>query len=40
MTAHVIRYNGVLYDITRIDNFEGRKEVLKLYCARRARQNL
>jgi len=40
MTAHVIRYNGVLYDITRIDNFEGRKEDLKLYCARRARQNL
>ena len=39
-TAHVIRYNGVLYDITRIDNFEGRKEDLKLYCARRARQNL
>lgn len=38
--AHVIRYNGVLYDITRIDNFEGRKEDLKLYCARRARQNL
>ena len=39
-TAHVIRYNGVLYDITRIDNYEGRKEDLKLYCARRARQNL
>ena len=39
-TAHVIRYNGVLYDITRIDNFEGRKEDLKLYCAQRARQNL
>lgn len=39
-TAHVIRYNSVLYDITRIDTFEGRKEDLKLYCARRARQNL
>ena len=39
-TGCCVRYNGVLYDITRIDNFEGRKEDLKLYCARRARQNL
>ena len=39
-TAQIVRYNGVLYDIARIDNFEGRKEDLKLYCARRARQNL
>ena len=39
-TAQIVRYNGVLYDITRIDNFEGRKEDLKLYCARRARHNL
>lgn len=31
-TAHVIRYNGVLYDITRIDTFEGYKEDLTLYC--------
>ena len=31
-TVHIIRYNGVLYDITRIDNYEGRKEDLKLYC--------
>ena len=38
-TTHVVRYDGVLYDITRIDNFEGRKEDLTLYCARRARQN-
>ena len=38
-TTHVVRYDGVLYDITRIDDYEGRKEDLKLYCARRARQN-
>ena len=36
-TAHVIRYNGVLYDITRIDSFEGYKADLKLYAKRRAR---
>lgn len=35
-TAHVIKYNGVLWDITRIDTYEGRKEDLKLYCKRRA----
>ena len=38
-TTHVVRYDGVLYDITRIDDYEGRKEDLKLYCARRARQS-
>ena len=37
-TAHVVRYNGVLYDITRVDTFEGYKEDLTLYCSRRARQ--
>ncbi len=36
-TTHVIRYNGVLYDITRVDVFEGYKENLNLYCSRRAR---
>ena len=35
-TAHVIRYNGVMYDITRTDTYEGRKEDLKLYCKRQA----
>ena len=35
-TAHIIRYNGVLYDITRVDVFEGYKEDLTLYCKRRA----
>ena len=34
-TSHVIRYNGVLYDISRVDNYEGRREDLKLYCKRR-----
>ena len=37
MTAHVVRYKGVLYDITRVGTFEGYKEDLTLYCARRAR---
>lgn len=37
-TAHIIRYKGVLYDITRVDTFEGYKEDLTLYCKRRAKQ--
>lgn len=35
-TTHVIRYSGVLWDITRVDTFEGYKADLKLYCRRRA----
>lgn len=31
-TANVVRYNGMLYNITRIDIFEGYKEGLTLYC--------
>lgn len=31
-TTHVIRYKGVLYDITRVDVFEGYKTDLMLYC--------
>lgn len=31
-TANVVRYNGTLYNITRIDTFEGYKEDLTLYC--------
>lgn len=38
-TTHIVRYKGVLYDITRVDIFEGYKEDLTLYCKRRARQN-
>ena len=38
-TANVIRYNGRLYNITRIDTFEGYKQDLTLYCTQRARQN-
>ena len=34
-TQHVIRYRGILWDITRIDDYEGRKEDLKLYCKRK-----
>ena len=37
-TAHVVRYNGILYDIARVDTFEGYKEDLTLYFSRRARQ--
>ena len=33
--TRVIRYNGVLYDITRGDTFEGYKEDITLYCCRR-----
>jgi len=35
-TAHVIRFRGILYEITRIDVYEGYKADLKLYCRRRA----
>lgn len=31
-TAHAIRYKGVLYDITRVDVFEGYKQDLTLYA--------
>ena len=31
-TTHVIRYKGVLYDITRVDVFEGYKADLTIYC--------
>lgn len=34
-TANVVRYNGTLYNITRIDTFEGYKEDLTLYCIAR-----
>ena len=36
--THVIRLGGVLYDITRVEPFEGYKEDITLYCCRRARQ--
>lgn len=34
-TAHVIRFKGVLWDITRVDTFEGYKGDLTLYCKRK-----
>ncbi len=34
-TAHVIRFNGVLWDITRVDTFEGYKQDITLYCKRK-----
>ncbi|GHU70515.1 hypothetical protein AGMMS49992_02970 [Clostridia bacterium] len=34
-TKHVIRYKGNLYDITRVDGFEGYKGDLMVYCKTR-----
>ena len=34
-TTHVIRYGGALWDITRVDTFEGYKGDLKVYAKRR-----
>jgi SPP1 family predicted phage head-tail adaptor len=34
-TRHVVRFRGVLYDITRVDTFEGYKEDVTLYGKRR-----
>ncbi len=31
-TAHIVRYKGILYDITRVDVFEGYKAAISLYC--------
>ena len=33
--SDVVRYNDVLYDITRVDVFEGYKTDLTLYCKRK-----
>lgn len=38
-TTHVIRYSGILWDITRVDTFEGYRADLKLYCRRRMKPN-
>lgn len=35
--AHVIRYNGVLWNTTRVDTFEGYKADLTVYAKRRRR---
>lgn len=34
-TAHVIRFKGMLWDITRVDTVEGYREDMTLYCKRR-----
>jgi SPP1 family predicted phage head-tail adaptor len=31
-TAHVVRYRGKLYDISRVDCFEGYRGEVGLYC--------
>ena len=33
--TRVIRYRDVLYNITRVDTFEGYRQDLTLYCTRR-----
>ena len=30
--AHVVRYKGILWDVTRVDTFEVYKDSLTLYC--------
>ena len=35
-TAHVIRFKGADYDITRVDPFEGYKSDITVYCKKRA----
>ena len=35
-TTHVIRYKGILYNITRVDAYEGYKSDLTLYCKRQS----
>ena len=34
-TRHIIRFQGVDYDITRVDTFEGYKQDLTLYAKRK-----
>ena len=34
-TRHVVRYGGVLYDITRVDDFQGYRADLTVYAKRR-----
>ena len=36
-TAHVIKYNGIQYEITRIDTFEGYKSDLTIHCKRKSK---
>lgn len=35
-TAHIVRFRGVDYDITRVDTFEGYKSDFTLYCKGRS----
>ena len=35
-TENVIKYRGTLYNITRVDVYEGYKRDLTLYCKRQA----
>ena len=37
-TECIIRYKGILYDVTRVDLFEGYKSDLKLYVRRRGKE--
>ena len=37
-TIHVVRYRGVLYDITRVDMFEGYKADITIYAKLRGQE--
>ena len=37
-TTHVIRYRGDIYEITRVDVFEGYKQDITIYAKRRIKQ--
>lgn len=38
-TSMLIKYNGKYYDITRIDDYEGYKKDLNIYCKLSANQD-
>lgn len=38
-TAHVIRFRGVLYNMTRVDVFEGYRGDIMVYCERQNGRN-
>lgn len=36
-TTHMIKYKGIVYNITRVDVYEGYKSDLTLYCKRQVK---
>ena len=39
-TAHMVRYRGALYDISRVDVYEGYKRDITLYCKLRGQEHI